>query len=79
MEPWVAVRTFQNFNIRRTELKNLFAVFDRKTSKVVQDGFGQNQKPEAKNLRDTLNEENKSTGRFVVQKAQDHVWYKQSR
>jgi len=79
VEPWVAFRIFQNFSIRRQELKNLFAVFDTKTRKIVQDGFGLNQKPEAKTLRDKLNEEKKSKVRFVITKGPDHIWHETNR
>jgi IS1 family transposase len=51
---------------------NLFIVWDKKTKTVIQTGFGQGQKPKAKSLRDKLNEEHNSKGRFVVKKGSDH-------
>ena len=56
-------------------MTNLFVVFDTKKNKVVRDGFGQDQKPEAKKIRDSLNVESKSKTRFVIRKGSDHINY----
>ena len=56
-------------------MTNLFVVFDTKNKKVIKDGFGQDKKPEAKKLRDSLNVESKSKTRFVIRKGSDHINY----
>ena len=54
-------------------MKNLFTVFDNKLKKVVSvEVFGQNQKSEAKALRDKCNASLNSKGRFVIAKGPDH-------
>lgn len=57
-------------------MTSLFVVYDTKRKKVIKDGFGKDQKSEAKKLRDSLNSESKSTTRYVVHKGCDHMNFK---